>query len=154
MKNALLLVYPYRHYIHHAYIMNYAISCLSISPLHPSCLQYELCHFLFIHITIYAYKYGQITRFNFHSYFIRSYKWVSFTFNLSRCNMPNGYSNIEYCLMNTLQQYYLFHYKFTRYIVHLYFFFWPLCCLFFFDIRILITPLVSSTSSWHVSILP
>ena len=28
-----------------------------------------------------------------------------------------------------------------------YFFFWPLCCLFFFDIRILITPLVSSNSS-------
>ena len=27
------------------------------------------------------------------------------------------------------------------------FFFWPLCCLFFFDIRILITPLVSSNSS-------
>ena len=26
-----------------------------------------------------------------------------------------------------------------------YFFFWPLCCLFLFDIRILITPLVSST---------
>jgi hypothetical protein len=29
--------------------------------------------------------------------------------------------------------------------VLLYFFFWPLCCLFFFDIRILIVPLVSST---------
>ena len=29
----------------------------------------------------------------------------------------------------------------------LYFFFWPLCCLFFFDIRILIAPLVSSNSS-------
>jgi hypothetical protein len=28
----------------------------------------------------------------------------------------------------------------------LYLFFWPLCCLFFFDIRILITPLVSSNS--------
>ena len=27
------------------------------------------------------------------------------------------------------------------------FLFWPLCCLFFFDIRILITPLVSSNSS-------
>ena len=27
------------------------------------------------------------------------------------------------------------------------FFFWPLCCLFFFDMRILITPLVSSNSS-------
>jgi hypothetical protein len=26
-------------------------------------------------------------------------------------------------------------------------YFWPLCCLFFFDIRILITPLVSSNSS-------
>jgi hypothetical protein len=29
----------------------------------------------------------------------------------------------------------------------LFIFFWPLCCLFFFDIRILITPLVSSNSS-------
>ena len=29
----------------------------------------------------------------------------------------------------------------------LYFFFWPLCCLFFFDIQILITPLVSLNSS-------
>jgi len=27
------------------------------------------------------------------------------------------------------------------------FFFWPLCCLFFFDIQILITPLLSSNSS-------
>jgi hypothetical protein len=25
---------------------------------------------------------------------------------------------------------------------------WPLCCLFFFDLRLLITPLVSSNSSW------
>ena len=32
--------------------------------------------------------------------------------------------------------------------VRLYFFFWPLCCLFFFDIRILIAPLVSSNSSF------
>ena len=32
--------------------------------------------------------------------------------------------------------------------VFLYFFFWPFCCLFFFDIRILITPLVSSNSSY------
>jgi hypothetical protein len=31
--------------------------------------------------------------------------------------------------------------------VLLYFFFWPLCCLFFFDIRILIDPLGSSNSS-------
>ena len=31
--------------------------------------------------------------------------------------------------------------------VLLYFFVWPLCCLFFFDIRILITPLVSSNYS-------
>jgi hypothetical protein len=30
------------------------------------------------------------------------------------------------------------------------FFFWPLCYLFFFDIRILITPLVSSTSSYNL----
>ena len=31
--------------------------------------------------------------------------------------------------------------------VLLFIFFWPLCCLFFFDIRILINPLVSSNSS-------
>ena len=31
--------------------------------------------------------------------------------------------------------------------VLLYFFFWSLCCLFFFDIQILITPLVYSNSS-------
>jgi hypothetical protein len=31
----------------------------------------------------------------------------------------------------------------------LYFFLWPLCCLFFFDIWILIAPLVSSNSSFH-----
>ena len=31
--------------------------------------------------------------------------------------------------------------------VLLYCFFWPLCCMFFFDIRILIAPLVSSNSS-------
>jgi hypothetical protein len=28
--------------------------------------------------------------------------------------------------------------------------FWPLCCLFFFDLRILITPLVSSNSSYPI----
>ena len=33
--------------------------------------------------------------------------------------------------------------------VLLYFFFRPLCCLFFFDIRILIAPLVSSNSSYY-----
>jgi hypothetical protein len=32
-------------------------------------------------------------------------------------------------------------------LVLLYSYFWPLCCLFFFDIRILIAPLVSSNSS-------
>jgi hypothetical protein len=31
------------------------------------------------------------------------------------------------------------------------FFFWPLCGLFFFDLRILIVPLVSSNSSYHVN---
>ena len=31
------------------------------------------------------------------------------------------------------------------------FFFWPLCSLFFFDLRILITPLISSDSSYEKS---
>ena len=35
--------------------------------------------------------------------------------------------------------------------VLLYFFFCPLCCLFFFNIRILITPLVSTNSSFYSS---
>ena len=34
--------------------------------------------------------------------------------------------------------------------VLLYFFFWPLCCLFFFDLRNLITFLVSLNSSWEL----
>jgi hypothetical protein len=37
--------------------------------------------------------------------------------------------------------------------VLLFIFFWLLCCLFFFDIRILITPLVSSNSSYQISCL-
>ena len=32
-------------------------------------------------------------------------------------------------------------------LILLYFFFWSLCCQFFFDIRILITPLISSNFS-------
>jgi hypothetical protein len=32
------------------------------------------------------------------------------------------------------------------------FFFWLLCCLFFFDLRILITPFVSSNSSYLILI--
>ena len=34
----------------------------------------------------------------------------------------------------------------------LYFFFWSLCCLFFFDIQILITPLVSPSSSFYFNV--
>jgi hypothetical protein len=37
--------------------------------------------------------------------------------------------------------------------VHLHFFFWPLCCLFYFDLRILITLLVSSNSSYLYTII-
>ena len=33
------------------------------------------------------------------------------------------------------------------------FVFWPLCCLFFFDLRILVTLLVSSISSWRSIVL-
>ena len=36
-------------------------------------------------------------------------------------------------------------------VVFFVFFFLPLCCMFFFDFRILITPLVSSNSSYGVS---
>jgi hypothetical protein len=35
----------------------------------------------------------------------------------------------------------------SQHLVLLYFFFWPLSCLFFFDIRTLIAPMVSSNSS-------
>ena len=34
--------------------------------------------------------------------------------------------------------------------VLLYFFFWPLCCQFFYDLRILITPVVSYNCSFHI----
>ena len=35
--------------------------------------------------------------------------------------------------------------------VLVYFFFWPLFCLFFFDIQIMITPLISSNSSYMLA---
>jgi hypothetical protein len=40
--------------------------------------------------------------------------------------------------------------------VLLYLFFWSLCCLLFFDIRMLIAPLISSNSSleWFIDFLP
>ena len=37
--------------------------------------------------------------------------------------------------------------------VPLYFFFWPLCCLFFFDVQILTTHLVSSNSSYETALI-
>ena len=37
--------------------------------------------------------------------------------------------------------------------VLLYFFFWPLCCLSFFDLRILITPLGSSNSFYNKTMM-
>jgi hypothetical protein len=83
------LVYPYRHYIHHVYNMNYAISCLSISS--------------YMHIN--TVKLPVLI-----STLILSACTDGFYF-LSRNNMPNGYSNIGYFLMNPLQQYYLCHYK-------------------------------------------
>ena len=33
------------------------------------------------------------------------------------------------------------------------FFFWPLCCLSFFNLRILITPLASSNSSYNINVI-
>jgi hypothetical protein len=40
-------------------------------------------------------------------------------------------------------------------LVLLYFFFWPLCCLSFFDLRLLITPLVSTNFSFgHCVVCP
>ena len=35
----------------------------------------------------------------------------------------------------------------------MYFYFWPLCCMFYFDIRILITSLVSSNSCTDLYII-
>jgi hypothetical protein len=51
----------------------------------------------------------------------------------------------EYVLYGSYYSIFSFIYMFCRSLfVLLYFFFWPLCCLFFFGIRILTTPLVSS----------
>ena len=48
---------------------------------------------------------------------------------------------IKYACMHYLQMYIVFN------AYRLYFVFWPLCCVLFFDLRILITPLVCSNSS-------
>ena len=55
----------------------------------------------------------------------------------------------QYFLWGSCYSIYSFICMFCRSLfVFLYFFFWPLCCLFFFELRILITPLVSSNSSY------
>ena len=52
---------------------------------------------------------------------------------------------ISFCVLTII-----FRFRFCRSLfVLLYFFFWPLCCLYFLDIRILIATLVSSNSSWN-----
>jgi hypothetical protein len=53
---------------------------------------------------------------------------------------PPGFSGVH--VTRSLVLYLRFVYR------CLYFFAWPLCCLFFFDIRIMIASLVSSNSSW------
>ena len=63
------------------------------------------------------------------------YNFAVFHFKWSSC-----YSIFSFMLMFYISLFVL-----------LYFFFWPLCCLFF-DIRILTTPLVSSNSSWYTHI--
>ena len=68
-----------------------------------------------------------------------------------------GYSRNALCTLNLISTFYYLILSFICMLcrslfVHLYFFFWPLCCLFFFDIRILIAPLVSSNSSWICSV--
>ena len=55
------------------------------------------------------------------------------------------------CFMSRFNRFYVksscfYMYVLSMLFVLLSFFFWPLCCLFFFDIRFLITPLVSSIS--------
>ena len=68
-----------------------------------------------------------------------------------------GYSRNALCTLNLISTFYYLILSFICMLcrslfVHLYSFFWPLCCLFFFDIRILIAPLVSSNSSWICSV--
>jgi hypothetical protein len=65
------------------------------------------------------------------------------TFSLLMCNVFSFYSIFSFICMlcQTL-------------FVLVYFFFWPLCCLFFFDIRFLITPLISSNSSYLSGVSP
>ena len=65
-------------------------------------------------------------------------------------NLPEHLSSLSVLVGFLLLDLY-FRYMFCRSLfVLLYFFFWPLRCLFFFDIRILITPLVSSSSFYHI----
>ena len=69
-----------------------------------------------------AYKYGGISQASV----------ISFKINRESKFWGSGYSIFSFMCM-----------FYRSLFVFLYFFFWPLCFLFFFDIRILITPLVS-----------
>ena len=76
------------------------------------------------------------------------YPFGDFKLFLSFCTFSFGH-----CVVCSLiYRFWLPHWYLQTLLVLLYFFFWPLCCLFFFDIQILITPLVSSNSSYELSL--
>ena len=69
---------------------------------------------------------------------------------ISSTNKIDHYDITEILLKVTCYSIFSFMCMFCRSLfVLLYFFFWPLFWLFFFDIQILITPLISSNSSYY-----
>jgi hypothetical protein len=74
--------------------------------------------------------------------------WLWYHYNISQRHTTTNTDKIIYQFI--CYSIFGFIYMFCRPLfVLLFIFFWPLGCLFLFDIRILITPLVSSSSSYN-----
>ena len=98
-------------------------------------------------ITVY-HHFQQYTRCIITGYITRLIRRVSLVEQVL-LTLPEHLSSPPFLVGFVLLDLQFYVYVFISLFVLLYFFFCPLCCLFFFDIRILITPLVSSNSSCY-----
>ena len=80
------------------------------------------------------------------SHFIRFVTRVTRRVSLVDQELPTLPEHLSLPLVFSVARYWVFCVGFCRSLFVLSFFFWPLCCLSSFDLRILITPLVSSNS--------
>jgi hypothetical protein len=83
---------------------------------------------------------------------IRGHLWPIYSITVNQVMVATvNFRNDDFNLTKTIFNFYMYVLKIV--VCHFVLFLLPLSCLFFFDIRILITPLVSANSSYSMETL-